>query len=379
MKKILSLIAFVVFAFANTINTVNAETTIKIDAAGDTYFVTDNATVPFRNSGMERQFAFYNPMKGSTGINHAFLMGRVESDLWRVNVGAGYRGDAFQLHLEEANVAVKLFDALWLEGGYFLPSLTGDVDYTFEAWFTGNSLTDYLASDYQAGMGLFYEIDPTLTVRARAINSAYSRMSENRSTTFLLNCDWAEAFGLKDWNFSGGTMIGNQDIINYAPWPVPYKTTTSLQTLTAVHLKGKITDVLEANFRLKFGTLADGAVNDKNDTITATAYSAQVMLRYALTEKKSIGCRLAYTSDEDGIFGIENSGMDLGLVFEYRPVKSVYVRLEGNMLSLLKNSKDDNSEKVFNIGGTMKNTRMEAALSLGYIFNLYQKTVASLE
>jgi len=376
MKKILSLIAFVVFAFANTINTVNAETTIKIDAAGDTYFVTDNATVPFEHLGMARQFAFYNPMKGSTGINHAFLMGRVESDLWRVNVGAGYRGDAFQLHLEEANVAVKLFDALWLEGGYFLPSLTGDVDYTFEAWFTGNSLTDYLASDYQAGMGLFYEIDPTLTVRARAINSAYSRMSENRSTTFLLNCDWAGQKRLKDWSLSFGSMVGNQKPFYHQ---VAGNNTPQLQALTAVHLKGKITDVLEANFRLKFGTLEDGAVNDKNDTITATAYSAQVMLRYALTGKMGIGCRLAYTNDEDGIFGVRNSGIDLGLVFEYRPVKSVYVRLEGNMLYLLKNSKDDNSEKVFNIGGTMENTRMEAALSLGYIFNLYQKTVASLE
>jgi hypothetical protein len=374
MKKFLSLFAIAVFSFANA----NAETTIKIDAAGDAYFITDNARVPFfwggsEKAGLERQFAFYNPMKGSTGINHAFLIGRAESDWWRVNVGAGYRGDAFQLHMEEANVAVKLFGDLWVEGGYFLPSLAGDVDYTFDAWFTGNSLTDFLASDYQTGMGLFYEIDPTLTVRARAINSAYSRMPENRSTTFLLNGDWEEAFGLSDWDLSFGTMFGNQSIFSDN-----HTVTTPLQTLTAIHLKGKITDELELNFRGKFGTLEDGAVNDKNETSMATAFSAQVMLRYALTGKMGIGCRFAYTNDEDDIFGIGNSGIDLGLVFEYRPVESVYVRLEGNILSL-SNSDGEHLAKVFNIDGTMKPTRMEAALSLGYIFNLYEKTTASLE
>jgi opacity protein-like surface antigen len=193
MKRFFILIAFAVFSFASA----NAETTFKVDAAGDSYFVTDNAKVHFEPledadiKGMERQFAFYNPLKGTVGLNHAFLIGRVEGDQWRVNVGAGFRGDEFKLHMEEANAAIKLFGGLWAEGGYFIPSLAGDVDFTFEAWFTGNSLTDYFSSGYQTGMGLFYEVDPTITVRARVLNSAFERNSENRSTSFLFGFDWS--------------------------------------------------------------------------------------------------------------------------------------------------------------------------------------------
>ena len=377
MKKFLTLMALAVFPFVNA----NAGTTFKLDAAGDAYFVTDNDKIGFEEL---RQFAFYNPVKGATSLNHAFLVGRAESDYWRVNVGAGFRGDDLKLHIEEANVAVNLFSSLWAEGGYFVPSLAGDVDYTFDAWFSGNSLTDFMSSDYQAGIGLFSEFKRGITVRLRAINTGYGneneyglsgRFSNNRSTTFLAGFDWNEAFGLSDWNLSIGSMIGNEQ---------SYPEEPKLKINSGLHLKGNITSEFEANLRCKFATLAEG----KDDGAMATALSAQLMLRYALTEKFGVGCRFAYTIDEDGIFISREhkvsedsvaiitgySGMDLGLVFEYRPVSNIYIRLEGNML-MMSNKLNNDLAKIFKTGDNeFGNTRLEAAISMGYTFSLFEIT-----
>ena len=382
MKKLTTLVAIAIFSTS----AMYAETTFKLNAAGDAYFVTDNDKIGFKEF---RKFAAYNPVKGQTALNHAFLIGRVENDQWKVNVGAGFRGDLLQLHIEEANVAVNLVKGLWIEGGYYIPSLTADVDYTFDAWFSGNSLTDAFTSDYQAGMGLFYQFEgPGITARLRAINTGYvneenPRYSNNRSTSFLIGVDW-DIPKSKDWSLSVGTIIGNEE---------EYPAMPKLKTNTGLLLKGKIIDDLEANLRVRFATLADAKI-DGVDTSMGTALSAQLMLRYAITEKFGVGCRFAYTIDEDTVVGLYGgkdhffnpvdgannyektngaSGIDLGLSFEYRPLESVYVRLEGNVL-IMSNTTSENA-KIFRTsdGNTgWSNTRMEAALSIGYNFNLYE-------
>jgi hypothetical protein len=62
-------------------------------------------------------------------------------------------------------------------------------------------------------------------------------------------------------------------------------------------------------------------------------------------------------------------------MFEYRPIEEIYLRLEGNML-MLSNSNHPDNAKVFSVGSELKNTRMEAAISLGYTFNLYEKVIS---
>lgn len=377
MKKFLTLIALAVFPFVNA----NAETNFKLDAAGDVYFVTDNDKLRVSQDGIykvgrERKFAIYNPIKGVTGINHAFLMGRVEADVCRVNVGGGMLGETMRFHIEEANVALKLFSDLWIEGGYFSPIFAGDEDYSFNAWFTGNSLTDYFGSGYESGIGLFYEIDPKKTMRVKAVNFAYERISNNTNITFFSCYEWSDAFALKDWYLAAGTMFGNEN---------PIDESQSLRTLSALHIKGNITEKLAADLRLKFATLEDGKIDDNQESATATGYTTQLMLRYALSDKYSIGFRFAYTSDEDGIFitndngtswGGENistgySGIDFGVIFEYRPLSNAYIRLEGNILSL-SNSKDTHYANIFLVGDDMESTRLEAAISMGYNFSLLE-------
>jgi len=94
-------------------------------------------------------------------------------------------------------------------------------------------------------------------------------------------------------------------------------------------------------------------------------FSAKVQAKYRCTEKLSAGLLFGFTSDnEESFFMSGNSGINLGLVGEYKPTPFTYLRIEGGMLSF-SNSDHENHAKVFWNGEEAVASRMSIGLSMG--------------
>jgi len=97
-------------------------------------------------------------------------------------------------------------------------------------------------------------------------------------------------------------------------------------------------------------------------TASAYTYGSFVSLRYKFNPKISATVRGEYYQDLDGVLSgnigsynwLKGNGITLG--FEYRPIESAYVRLEGRYLRL------DNEIKPFYKG----NERVEGMLNIGF-------------
>ena len=369
MKNFLTLIAFAVFSFS----TVNAKTTIKINAAGDTYYATDND----KSVGLdERQLANTNIFKDRFGTNNVLLNASATSDFWRANVAIATYGDPMMP--EEANIGLKLFDNLWATGGLYA---IWDMDYTFNNWFTGNSLTDLYAMSNGPFMawGLEYGFNDDVTLGVGLMNSGVWGPYElygfngdnNRSKTFYTKLDWENLFN--DWSLVAFCIYGNE-----ADWGFKHHL-----NIMQIHLglRGTIVENLEAQINGKFVSVTP----DVDSVDALNGITLQALLRYRFNEKFAAGCRFSFNNQgvytyhpnipwlHNGKSEYSWSGIDLGLVAEYNPTPFTYLRLEGGMVSLSADSDiEDNFSKIFYNGDKYVSSRLGVALSMGFRFNLYE-------
>jgi hypothetical protein len=350
MKKIISLIVMIMFA--SIFMFANAQTKVELGVAGDAYWATDNAKVGM----VQRQLATTNLYKDRFGVNNFLMEGSLDNEHFRAGFSFAHYGEG--LSINDANLAVNLCHGLWINGGYYA---NWDDDYTYNKWFTGNSLVDFasMATPYVAG-GLFYEFNSDVTLGVGLMNSAVLTDLEenNRSKSFYAKVDWNNL--IKDWTLVASFCTGNEAAVSLKP-----------QSCSEIFAQfgGPITPKLEGLVNAKFFMFGEG-----NGYESASAFGIQALGRYHFNEKFALGARVGFTSDMDGVMGIHNNGLDFGVVCEYNPVPFAYLRLEAGMLSLF-NSDNENLAKIFNTGDELSASRMGIALSMGFKLGLLEATL----
>lgn len=367
MKKLILSSLLLMFAFT----VANAETEVELGLSGDVYYITDN------HSGLglgERPFAASNIFKDRIGTNNILLEAAASGDVWRTKFAIAHFGDGHIIP-EEANVGFNLFEGLWIEGGYFA---NWDADYTYNLWFTGNSITDYfsMGTPYLA-LGLSYEIGCNTSISAGVMNngfiSEYEEGAVNQSKSIYAKFDAENLFS--DWNLTASFLTGNIAERHYyaGKWHFPNHEN---QSEIFLNLAGSVVENLEAQVTVKYFMLS----SDEENVESANLLTAQLQARYRFNEKFAAGFRFAYAMDnkEGHFMGIgtvdkegnpigSGSGIDIGLVCEYNPTDFTYIRLEGGMLSL-SNSEDENvAKKIFD----GEASRMYVGLSMGWKLNLF--------
>ena len=367
MKKFLVVIAFAVFSF--TVAKASSETTVEISIAGDTYYATDNEKgVGFHGeSHSERKLSSSNIFKDRFGTNNVLLHAKAESHNWRTNVAIATFGEGIEF--EEANVGLRLYEGLWVTGGMYA---LWDVAYTYDRWFTGSSLTDLRGMANYAAWGLEYGFTECITLGVGVMNSAFQGVNEdhNLSKAIYAKLDFDNLY--KFWGLTVSYVGGNEAhwghkhenqslIYLYAHGPIIYRRIAD----------GSFVPRLEAQLAGKF--FMNSFDDDAKDNISSVAM--QALVRYHFNEKFSAGARFSFAGDADGIImDVGNTGIDFGIVCEYKPVPFAYFRLEGGMLSL-SNSDNENLAKRFWNGDEFTSSRLGLALSMGFKLGLFEREI----
>jgi hypothetical protein len=340
------------------VTTANSQTSVEIGLAGDSYWATDND----KSVGLgERKLANTNVFKDRFGINNVLLDANVTSESWRAKfVLANFGEDV--IVPEEANIGLHICHGLWVTGGLYA---NWDNDYTYNKWFTGNSLTDYanMAAPYLA-WGLEYAHCEDMTIGVGMLNSGiHSGFEDNNlSKSIYAKFNWNNLY--KDWSLVLSGITGNEA----ESFPNGGQ---QIHTCIYASITGTIIDKLEAQLMSKLFMLSP----EKGDS-SLSAMSFQALARYHFTEKIAAGIRFAYADDKDGVMKIKNSGIDLGVVCEYNPTPFTYFRLEGGMLSL-SNSDAENAANIFSDGTEKVSSRLGIALSIGFKFGLFEREFGS--
>jgi len=376
MKKffLTILISFLAVTSANT------QTKIEVGIAGDFYYATDNdKSVKLE----ERPFTSANIFKDRFGTNNVVLNASVTNADWRTNLAVATFGD-FILP-EEINLGLRLFEKLWITGGLYA---NWDDDYTFEKWFTENSLT-YLrnmGSPY-VSWGLEYSLFEDIVLGAGIMNTGFIDIFEHyNKRLFGINLDnnHSKSFYAKvnmnnlyeDWSFALSYLTGNDE-----------DDKEQQINITEIYATagGTIIDNLEAQIAGKY--FRDVVNNDSTYDINTITFSAS--LRYRFHEKFAAGIRFSYltegkygpifdkTPDDDDPYNTHpgnNSGIDFNILCEYNPSPFTYLRLEGGVLSLSNSEKVDYAKRFWN-GKEDVSTRLSIAISMGFRFGLFQTEI----
>ena len=350
MKNFFSLLLMSVLI----INVTNAQTQVELGIAGDAYYTTDND----EGRGMGyRPLTSTNVFKDRFGTNNVLLHALASNENWKANFSIIANGEGTNVLPEEANVGIRLVEGLWFTGGLFA---VWDVNYTFDRWFTGNSLTDYcnMAGPYMA-YGLEYNFNNNVTLAAGFMNSnseGYFEMP-NLSKSIYAKLNWNNCY--EDWGITLACITGNQ---------ADYRETH--ENITEIYLATGGTIVRKLEGKLSAKVFMYSIDDDNIDN--STAITLQALARYRFNKKFAVGARVSFATDTDGLMDVNGTGLDLGLVWEYNPVPYAYLRVEGGVLSL-SNSDNENIAKRFS--NNEESTRLGIAISTGFRLGLLQTEI----
>jgi len=241
---------------------------------------------------------------------------------------------------------------LWITGGMFA---NWDDDYTFNKWFSENSLTDLrsMASPYLA-LGLEYAFNDDIVLGAGIMNSGFNTFAphynadNNRYKSFYTRLEWENLY--RDWNLLFSCLTGNEADVDEERVHI-----TEIYTLAG----GPITDKLEAQIAAKFFRDSVNLINED----PFNTFTFQTSLRYRVHEKFAAGATFSFNSNIHNLKGI-----NVGIVGEYNPTPFTYLRLEGGWLSFA-----GANNKVFNNGSKDVSSRLSVALSLGFKFEFWKR------
>jgi len=353
MKKLLLLLLANMFAIAVT----NSQTTVKFGIAGDSYWATDNDASVGLNP---RKLSNSNIYKDRFGINNVLLDASVLNDNWKAKLSLANFGTD-KIVPEDANISLKLFDNLWINGGLYA---TWDLDYTFNDWFTENSLVDLRGMAAPSlGWGLSYNFKKEdMTLGIGMLNSGVlgGFIDNNLSKSLYVKFDWNKFY--KDWNITFFGISGKETAMlnnnNNLKWNDRY---------IFFKASGTIIEKLEGQLQLKMFSMDD----DNENAEVKIAGGAQILVRYCFNEKFKAGARFSFVNDKKQLMFINNSGFDIGLVCEYNPTSFTYLRLEGAMVSL--SNSNETAAKIFTNRTEAISSRLGLAVSMGFKFDLFER------
>lgn len=338
-KSILSNFLVLSFLFLG-LNSSSKADGLSINGYVDAYYATDNDA----NASVNRPpINSLSTQKDAFDINLAMLSFSYVNKDYRSKVtiqhGALARAawPTYANMIQEANVGVRLADGLWLDAGYFLTHIGGEVITPKDNWLSSLALSTQNEPFYQSGMKLTYDVNDKLQFQLHALNG-YNIFDDNNKNKSL---GWCASYKFNDdLNVSLLGIYGNEA---YLGLPIPSSSNISYnftpKMLNNVVLNYNITKsfLMKASVDISSQDLDFVATSNKSKG-TSSSLGGFLALRYLLSDNLSATARVEMYNSKSAVDGAtpvtftsNATGATIGT--EYKANSNSYFRLEARSLN----------------------------------------------
>lgn len=320
----------------------------KISAGVDFYYSYDGDA-----ENKERQFSALSPYRDEFRINLAQFSLAYKSDNIRGKFAVHY-GDVQKYNwetenpnLQEANIGFSPVENLWIDAGYFITHI-GAESFPSESFFSSFSLPSYYQPFYQSGIKTGYDFSEKFSALLFLLNGYNLIEDNNKNKSYGMQLMYSP---LEELQIVYNNIAGNEN---------PEGEAGQLKMLNNLVFYFNPVTEIETIAAFDFGLCENADIG--NPEKTGYSYGAMLSAKYYFLEKFSTAVRGEFYQDINGIFsgqimqgrGMKGNGVTLG--FEYNPVETGYIRLEGRYLRLDKDylnifsGANDRSEIIISAG-----------------------------
>ncbi|MBL7999369.1 MAG: outer membrane beta-barrel protein, partial [Candidatus Kapabacteria bacterium] len=169
----------------------NAKPTVGFSSYVDTYYASDNDRSASANRSMLNALA---PNKNTAGVNLMQVTGTIDAPNYRAKATLHY-GDLPRVSwladgadpltpaasLQEAYAGVSFANGLWIDAGYFLTHIGGEVIQAKDNWLSTLAMVTQFEPFFQAGLRVNYDAHPNLSLQGLLLNG-YNRFTDNNNS-----------------------------------------------------------------------------------------------------------------------------------------------------------------------------------------------------
>ncbi|MDT3741163.1 MAG: outer membrane beta-barrel protein [Candidatus Kapabacteria bacterium] len=355
MKKILLTIFVLALCFVNA----DAQSlNYKFSGYVDTYYATDNdGNFEALSTGM-RPFSYINKQKDQFRLNTAQVQGVFNYDNRVRGTIALHTGDLVQTGwtdlgtayplIQQANAGFMAFNNFWIDGGYFLTHIGGEVLLPKDNWLSSHSLVTFYEPFYQAGVRFSYET-PKFTAQLHLLNGngIFEDNNYNKTVGIFLSYNLSNAIKIAYANTLGNEVADRPE-------------NARLLMFHNFNFYFNASEKFRVKAQIDYASLAEKEVgSQKIEAQSFMGISAQA--QYSFTDKYAASLRASYISSDKSLFGAAESGTEIALGLQYKPAEMLYCRIEGRMLGF------DDKYKPFLVDNKAESSRMELMLNIGVV------------
>ncbi len=351
MRKIIVLFFGVLFSslFANS-----QSLNFKLSGYLDTYYVVDNDESFDALSIDTRSFSYINKQKDEFRLNVAQLQGvfsyenRVRGNI-TIHTGdllhtAWEEAGATNPTLQQANAGFMALENFWIDAGYFLTHIGGELLLPKDNWITSYSLVTFFEPFYQTGVKFSYET-AKFTVQLHLLNGngIFEDNNYNKSVGLYLN------YNLNDnLSFTYANVFGNEEA------GIPSNSRLLMYHNFDVYCY--INDKIKVKGQIDYSNLAA-----KQDIKSQSFIGLSAEAQYSFLPKHAATIRGSYISTNEQLFIGADNGYEIALGVQFKPAEMAYIRLEARRISF------NEDFRPFHIYGKQEPSRLEAALNFGVV------------
>lgn len=351
MKNFLLICVFL-FVSSSLLN--SQSMTYKLSGYLDTYYAIDNDGNFDALSTNTRPFSYINKQKDEFRLNVAQFQGVFNYENNVRGVLTFHTGDllhtawedlgATDPTLQQANAGFLITDNIWVDAGYFLTHIGGELLLPKDNWITSHSLVTNFEPFYQTGVRFSYET-PKITAQLHLLNGngIFEDNNYNKSIGVFLGYYISDNINLTYSNVFGNEEPGepsNSRFMMYHNFDIYYNIDNCW----------------------KFKALIDFANLEAKDELKSQSFwgiSAEAQCKFL--PKHAATIRASYIGTDENLFIEADSGYEFAVGIEHKPADMVYIRVEGRMLGF------DDEFKPFLVSNKPASSRMEFMLNLGIV------------
>lgn len=309
-----------------------------------------------------RQFALLSPYRDEFRLNIAQVSLKYNSDLVR-GIMTLHHGDIPDMnwapvtktrYVQEANIGFSPAKGFWIDAGYFITHI-GAESLPKSSFLSSFAIGTYAEPFIQSGIRFSYDFSDKFYAQFHILNGYNVFEDNNKNKSFGVQLGYTPLGNLK---FIYNNIVGNE-----MPTALNNPKTRFYNQLMMTYSPSKKVDLL---LSLDYGMQEKSKLKDT--AATASLISGLAAIKYKVHPKVSLCIRGEFFNDADGflsgtylnsdgtVTGLKTFGVTAGI--EYKPVETMYVRLESRLLNTI-----DEVQKIF-----YENSRHreEAALNIGF-------------
>lgn len=256
----------------------------------------------------------------------------------------GWEGLTDHPFIQEANAGVRLVDNLWIDAGYFLGHIGGELLAPRDNWMSSHAVITMLEPFYESGLSASYVFPNGIDARLYLING-YNVIEDdnaNRAAGVYI------ALAKDNFSISYAGHYGNEH--NYALGG------NSMRIYSNIVLWTRPVHNFEVEAQFDLATQDDAPAIGKMGMMSAAVLS----MRYGLLDAWSLAVRGEYIDDRDQVISTGIKGMGMTACLEYKPTATSYIRAEGRILRLA-----DDYELFLDSNRNPTPSRKEAMITFG--------------